>query len=48
MDQACCRQSARQVSRAGGNPVELLLWSQGRTLPVVREEIRRIIYGGGV
>ena len=40
------REAAGLVSRAGGNPVEILLWSRGKTLSAVREEIRRIVYGG--
>ena len=39
------REAAGLVSRAGGNPVEILLWSRGKTLSAVREEIRRIVYG---
>ena len=40
------REAAGLVRRAGGNPVEILLWSRGKTLSAVREEIRRIVYGG--
>ena len=40
------REAAGQISRAGENPVELLLWSRGKTLAEVREEIRRMVFGG--
>ena len=40
------REAAGLINRAGGNPVELLLWSRGKSLSAVREEIRRIVEGG--
>ena len=39
------REAAGLINRAGGNPVEILLWSRGKSLSAVREEIRRIVEG---
>ena len=40
------RKASRLINRAGGNTVELLLWSRGRSVRAVRRRIHRILYGG--
>ena len=40
------RKASCLINRVGGNTVELLLWSRGRSVSEVRRRIHRIIYGG--